>query len=258
MLTTTLNQGHKKWRNEKLLRGLYTATSGMLTQTVKQDVIANNIANVNTSGYKKNEVIQESFPSKLLSIMEGTNIEQVGKLGTGVSIVDIATNFEQGNLEKTDNPLDLALANPNTYLSVETESGVKYTRDGSLKINSSNKLVTSGGHPVLGSNGHITIEGEVRIDPSGDICVGEEVIDKLAIYTLDNPQKIGDNLFESTNQALAENANLQIGYLEKSNVNIIKEMVSMISAVRSYEMCQKAIETQDNSLNTLINKVGQV
>ncbi len=250
-----------------MLRGLYTASAGMMHQTTRQDAVANNLANCNTSGYKKDIVISSAFPGMLMSRMgekdNGTSrpYVEVGDLNTGASMLGVFTDHNQGNFVKTDNPLDFAITG-NGYFVLRTEQGERFTRDGQLEINAENILVNKQGIPVLDINDQtITIDGEYRTDNNGNIYIDDEWRTGLKVVEFNDTgtlRKEGNN-WMSAAQPYTVNQMPQVksGYYESSNVNAVSEMVTLISVVRSYEAMQKVVQAEDESLKTAI-QVGSV
>jgi len=256
-----------------LIKGWYTAASGMMTQMSRQDVIANNIANAATSGYKKQMSLSRAFPDMLISRLESTtdlgnpshNIHTIGRLGTGVGLEEISTDLSVGNLAKTDVPTDFSLAQTGSYFVVETEQGERYTRNGAFKINSEGGLTDSQGNPVLDENNrHIMISGEFSVDRTGVISFADGTAAvTLKVLQFDDPQKlqrIGDNLYSneegSTMSASPASRDILQGYLESSNVNAIMEMVDLLSVVRAYESLQKVVQAEDETAGVAIDQVG--
>lgn len=261
-----------------MINGLYTAASGLLAQTQQQDVIANNLANVNTTGYKKDRALFIEFPRIFMSRindaiekMPGGSVDMmdpIGAMGTGVQLrvdgvqPDLVT---EGSFIQTDNKLDFAIKG-DAMFTIMTPNGVRYTRDGNFTIGADEKLVTTEGYPVLGESGEIIIDGsDVYVEPSGRIFVDKRETDtfKLAVFTKDSVlRKEGDNLFFALDGAALLDADgeaaIQQGYLENSNVNVVREMVDMITAYRAYEASQKAVQAHDQTLNRAVNDVGNI
>lgn len=266
-----------------MIKGLYTAASGMMVQMAKQEVTANNIANVNTCGFKKDELCTRSFPNMLISRLGETHVNKdnlkekakpaiIGGLGTGVVIDGIYTNNEMGSLEKTDNPLDFAIGNGAYFFAVGTPDGPRYTRDGRFKLDAENFIVNYAGQPILDHNDeaisfeNISLDDEFRVNKYGEIYVGEEYITTLKTVTfanIDALQKQGNVLFNTDQEPLSweneEDApDILQSYREISNVNAVQEMVSLITVMRTYESCQKVVQAEDEMLQTAINEVGRV
>ncbi len=211
----------------------------------------------------------------------------VGKLGMGVEYNETYTDFEQGPLKGTKNPFDLALDNKG-FFSVQTPQGERYTRNGAFTISKEGFLVTEEGYPLLGEKGpipvkknnfKINVEGDVIYNPSlekrGNFLVTqqennweqEEILDTLKIVDFERPRylkKQGESLWYDTEisggaRVLAQNNRPGVleGFLEGSNVNIVKEMVNLITVNRAYEASQKTLQTQDSLLDRLLNQTSR-
>jgi flagellar basal-body rod protein FlgG len=242
----------------------------MMVQMARQDVIANNIANVNSAGYKKETTTCSAFPQILLSRLGEVKANSdfnreplspviIGGLGTGAVIDGISTDYSQGNTEKTDNPLDLALSGEG-YFAVQTPQGERFTRDGCFKVNNEGYLTTNQGYTVLDQEDYpITIDGEFTVDGSGNVIINGEVRAVLKIVNFADPQTLvreGDNLRGESPYTLALNPQVIQGYREESNVNAVKEMVNLITVARAYESLQKIVQAEDETLATAIDQVG--
>ena len=256
-----------------MIRGLYTGASGMLPEMSRTDVISNNMANVNTTAFKKDRAVFRAFPEMNIHRIDdpiSAGIDQaidprpfIGMLGTGVMVDEVNTDFSQGNLRITSNPLDLAIEGEG-FFQVQTPDGIRYTRDGSFTLTSGGYLVTSEGYYVLGENGPLQLsqDGDIVISRQGEIFVNEQFMGRLNIVTFDQIgqlQKQGDNLyFTDAAPVPAQEAQVVQGALEGSNINVVLEMVDLISAFRAYEANQKVIQTHDSTLDRVINYVGRV
>ncbi len=257
-----------------MIRGLYTAASGMMLQMARQDVVANNLANVCTSGYKKETVIAGEFPEMLLNCL-GENRENdnkiakkpgvtIGRIGTGACIAGITTDFSTGSFKKTDIPTDLAIGNPGGYFVVETPQGEAFTRNGEFKINYDGLLTTNQGYPVLDYyDDYIYIDGEFSVNSTGSVIVEGEELTRLKVVNfenLHNLKKTGDSLFVSNNEEhfILDNPEILQGYLEESNVNAVKEMVTLINVARSYESLQKIVQAEDETIKVAVDEVGNI
>lgn len=256
-----------------MIKGIYTAASGMMLQMARQDVIANNLANVNTTGYKRSSSVQQAFPAMLMNRMgevkefSGNRAPvrpmMIGTLGTGASLNRIISDNSIGNLKQTENSTDLALTTTDTYLVVETPQGINYTRNGSLKINGEGLLTTNHGYPVLDDNdNYITLEGDFTIDRLGYISVEGEEIARLQVVRFENQEgleKLGGSLIATDQEPqLVDNPEILQGYTEDSNVVAVQEMVTMINVMRAYEALQKIVQAEDETLQVAISEVGQV
>lgn len=357
-----------------MFRGLYTATSSLLTNNKKIDVVSNNMANINTTGFKKDLVVIESFEDTLINKMNGsidykslqnarrvdvkesqghyevasntgyikvkthtgisfhdkamftvgedgflrtfyknqdgeidssngyeilgndgsiyvgdgeleinengevyvdgelvdslvTSIHPsvIGTMNSGVKLERIETDFEQGQLMRTGNPLDFAIKGEG-FFKIETEDGIRYTRDGSFKLNGNKELITSEGHKVQGFYGDIIIDGEeISLTPYGEIMVDGEIVDKFDIVNIENVRdlrKTETGLYKIEDGIEVEYKDFEgqalQGQLEKSNVDPIKEMISMMTLYRGYESSQKLIKAYDETIGKVVSEVGRV
>ena len=261
-----------------MVRGLYTAWTGMANEQKRLDVIANNMANADTTGYKKQGVTSQSFDDELpIRIHDNTSYttvnRRIGNMNLGVKIGETYHDFSQGSLRETGNTYDLALSGDG-YFTIQTtnKQGVtstKYTRDGSFTVNTDGYLVTKDGDYVLDTNGRrIQIPGaqtatNVAFDQNGNVIVNGQTVAVLGIASFANPQGLllyGENMYEATEAAglRASTAVVNQGYLEMSNTNVIEEMVDMITITRAYEAGQKMIQTVDNTLQKAVNEIGRV
>jgi flagellar basal-body rod protein FlgF len=264
-----------------MLRGLYTAGAGMITETLRTDTIANNLANVDTTGYKKDTMVSEEFAPMLLrrinDTSKGTDVTSfkgfsagaqapiVGPLGRGSLVSEIATNFEQGAFKTTGNTLDMAISGRG-YFVINTPQGQRYTRNGSFSRSTTGQLVTSDGNAVLDTNGRpITLPGNgtVTVSADGQIYDGPDQIAQLQLVDFADRRallKQGSSLFypQAGAQPQPATGSVQQGLLESSNVNTVSEMVKLISNYRTYEADSKALTTQDSLLEKAVNEVGKV
>lgn len=248
-----------------MIKGIYTAASGMLVNQERLNITANNLTNVNTTGFKKDQTVQRSFRELMISRIERDqrNVE-IGRMGTGTVMEMSYTDYTQGNLRETGNKLDLALVGPGFFV-VQTAEGIRYTRDGNFTLNERGQIVTQQGYPVLGERGEMqTISGmAIDVGSDGQLYLGEIRGDRFQIVEIREAQlmqKTGDNLYIA-DEALVENAEgfeIRQGFLEGSNVNIVQEMVEMIQLSRNYEATQKVITTMDSTLDKAVNVVGRL
>ena len=254
-----------------MLRSLRTAALGMSAQQLNVDTIANNLANVNTTGYKKNNIefqdlLYETNQAGGASGNDGN--EKPGEIQIGLGNKPISTfrSFTQGNVTETGNSLDVAI-DGNGFLQIQKPDGsYVFTRDGALRINSTGNLVTASGLRVFPEVSLPDNVASVNISQDGIISVlisGEpepEEIGQLELATFMNPaglRAVGGNLFEQT-EACGEPSYGQPGeegygtvlqgFLEKSNVDVVKEMINLIVAQRAYEINSKAVKTADEIL----------
>lgn len=245
-----------------MLRGLYTAASGMIAQGTRNDVIANNLANVDTAGFHRDAARIGSFPEMLLSRQEQREVTPVGTLGTGARIVDIRASFVPGQLQTTNNPLDVALVGSG-FFAIETPVGNQYTRDGRFTINSYGWLTTIDGSRVLGERGpiHIGDGTEVEINSEGIVSVDGTALDRLLVVEFPDRyglMKQGSNRYLATPEAgqpFRFRSQIAQGSIEMANVNLVREMVNMIEVQRAYEANQKVVQAFDETLGKAVNEI---
>ena len=258
-----------------MVKGLYTAYTGMINQEHRMDVLTNNLANADTNGYKKEGATAQSFDSilayKIKDNSEGYRLaKRTGVHNPGVKIGEGYTDFSQGPLKTTENPYDLALTDKGffavEFANKQGETSVKYTRDGNFTLNESGELVTQDGDRVLGTNGQ-----PVKIDPLKDTQInvqGQVIQDGKVAATIrvtdfedyNYLKRYGENYFEPIDGATEKDAAAKVyaGYLETSNISVVTEMVNMITVSRAYETNQKVITTYDGTLDIAANQLGKV
>ncbi len=258
-----------------MVKGLYTAHTAMINEEHRMDTLTNNLANFNTTGYKKEGATQESFHDalavKIKDHSEWYLSRRMGNMQPGVKIGETYTDWAQGGMKETGNTFDLALS---TYGFFEIEytdkagvTSTKYTRDGAFTLTLGGTLVTKDGDYVLDTNGnHITLDPnqEARIDRQGNIYQGNnQLVATIAVTDFENYDQIlkyGENMYDVVAGAQEVPSQSQVisGYLEQSNVDIVSEMVQMISVQRHYEANQKIIQTMDDSLDKAVNDIGRL
>ncbi len=240
-----------------MIRGIYIAATGLLAESARQDVIANNLANATTTGFKRSESTASPFGNMLLRNMGVPGQPEVGPLEMGAQVNGITRIDAQGPLRFTGNRLDMALVGTG-YFTIDAPNGRRYTRDGSFGLDSKGTLVTKEGAPVLGATGPITVSGgDLRIGSDGTITQGTAVRGKLLLTALD-PTSItqeSNGLVTGTAQG-APSARLRQNHLEGSTVNVVSEMVDLIRVMRSFEANQKAVLAHDEALQASLTKVG--
>lgn len=259
-----------------MVRGLYTAYTGMSNEQKRLDVISNNLANAATVGYKEESVTSQSFDNlltlKIKDASEAWNDRPIGYMSLGVKLGEVYTDYGQGSLRQTSNTYDMALDGKGFFtLEVTDKAGnvsTRYTRNGSFTINKDGLLVDSNGNHVIGSGGDITIPttaAEVVIDNSGAIYADGEYIDTLQITDFEDYKYLiksgdADTMYQTVDGAveIASSASVRQGYTEQSNVNVVSEMVEMITITRAYEANQKVIQSVDKTLDLAVNTVGRV
>ena len=257
----------------KLIRGIYTAAAGMVGETFRLETSANNLANVNTPGYKRDVAVFRSFSELLIRRVNdldpgplrssAVRSQVLGRLGTGAYIERIQVDQSPGAARRTDNPKDVAIEGEG-FFQLETPGGVRFAR--SLSLTSVQGVLSANGYPVLGENGRILLTGDdFTVDQTGTVSSGGAIGGRLAVVKFPSPgdlAKQGETLFAPTpgsgQPEPATEAKLEPGFLEAANVNPVTEMVEMVSVMRAYEANQKALQAQDQSLDKLINEVARV
>ena len=257
-------------------QSLYIAASGALVQQMRLEVLANNLSNSNTAGFKEDKSIFRAYlpGSSAPSINNSEEFVNGGEQRIETSALSgnfcvtfegTKTNFSPGQLKYTGNALDLAL-NGSGFFCVATPAGIQYTRNGNFTLNKEGVLVTQEGLPVVGSRGDIRIGNQdFIVDGKGAVIVDKNQIDGIKIVDFPQPnslQKIGDTLFkpiDPTNTGKeAEESEIMQGFIEFSNVDSIKVITEMIEVLRAYESYQKVIQSVDDVTSKAINEVGKV
>ena len=260
-----------------MMRSLWTAASGMVGQQFNIDTVANNLSNVNTTGFKKQRAEFEDllYQTVLLAGTPATEVTEVPtgiQVGHGVKVAATQKMFSQGSLQSTENKLDIAFEGDGFFKIQLYDGSFGYTRDGSFKIDSNRQVVTSNGYllepPIVLPESSIMETLSISQDGRVTIkIVGEDnptEIARMEIYRFVNPaglRSIGGNLYKTTpasgleiagQPGLEGMAKLHQGFLEMSNVKVVEEMVNMIVAQRAYEVNSKAIQASDSMLGTAI------
>lgn len=254
-----------------MIRGLYTSGWSMMANSRKMDVISNNLANVNTNGFKKDGVVFEGFPELLAQrIQDTTGNTAIGNMRLGSDVGEIHTYNTPGQVVKTDRKLDIAINdNGNSFFAVgvmQPDGDIQefYTRDGAFSLDSQGRLVNKDGNILMGQKGAIKLNGEnFDINADGGIIQDGNQIGAIKIVTFSNPEslrKVGNNLVNVTGESaqVPFTGTVEQGFIEQSNVNVVKEMVDMISVTRAYEANQKVLQAQDGTLEKAVNQVGSI
>lgn len=274
-----------------LFRGFYTVASGMLAQQRRTEMLTNNMANINTPGYKADQSSVRAFPDMLIQKMESpdvpgnsvaTTMTPVGRLNTGVYIQDITPNFKQGDLTQTSLNTDLALnhitmpLNQNgvqgsVFFTVQNpDGGVQYTRNGNFTIDGAGFLTAATGQYVLDTNGNpiALVNDSFTVTEDGWVQQNGQNVARLGIAYAENPNlltKTSTGLYQMDGGALpSAYANNQVafsvkqGYIERSNVDAAETMTNMLTAYRSFEANQKVLQAYDRSMDKAVNEIGKL
>jgi flagellar basal-body rod protein FlgF len=277
-----------------MLRGFYTAASGMLTQQRMTEMHTNNMANANTPGFKADQASVRAFPELLLQRIHNQGIpntaktlplgKTIGSLNSGSYVQEAIPSFLQGGLQETGRKTDIALLEQNVpidpqtgqksalFFTVQDANGdVRYTRNGNFTVDGQGFLTTNEGYYVLRQNGQpISIEsGDFQLSEDGTVLENGQAVGRINISIANNPNtliKEGNGLFRSENGQGLPSAignegityTLQQGFVERSNVDTAQTMTQMLSAFRAFEANQKVLQAYDKSLEKTVNEVGRL
>ena len=224
-------------------RGLYIAASGMIAEQVRQNQIANDLANASTPGYKADRSSQRSFGDMMLE--NTVSGQAIGPIGNGVVIAKTVTDLQSAPVRATGEPLDFAIEGQG-FFELQTPQGLRYTRNGQFMRSAAGTLTDSLGNQVLGQNGR-----PITVNAAGTAAANP------GIFNVTNPRKVGDSMF--TGRAAGRGTGtVQNGALESSGTNPAQSMVDMITSERSYEAGQKAIHTIDETLQKAVTSVPSI
>lgn len=259
-----------------MLRSLYTSASGMLANQLYVDTISNNLANVNTTGFKKakiefQDLLYQTMVEPGSSTADGVRLPGSLQVGLGVKTAGNVHSFEQGSLAQTGNALDVAIQGDGFFVVRMPDQTQAYSRDGSFKVNADGIIVTANGNyvdpqiqvPANSSNLIIGPDGRVTVNLQGDDVPTE--IGQLELAQFVNPsglRSIGQNLYQATDASgfaaigtpgTNGTGSLAAQFLESSNVQLVEEMVNLIVAQRAYEISSKSIQVSDEMLQNANN-----
>ena len=261
-----------------MVSGIDAAARGMIAQQLHIDVLANNLANINTSGFKQLIPVFKNVEMRKPEENQETEDKKAEILGNppmmvGAGCVMDATvvDFRQGALIKTDNTLDFAI-NGEGFFEVEVGDEKYYTRNGSFSLNEDGSLVTSDGHLVMDESGgsiDFNIKDkslqDIKIREDGVLMLGKEEVAQLKVVNFEEPEKlqsIGSSLFKPINEDVkpeeAEGYKIEQGFMECSNSNTVETMIKTISATRTYETLARILQTSDRTLGKSVNEVGRI
>jgi flagellar basal-body rod protein FlgG len=258
---------------------MYSSTSGSLVAQAAVDTIANNLANVNTAGFKRTLLQVQSQPEREVfrfqtdpgratnKRLDGVPTQQsIGTLGSGAQVYDTPAVFEQGPIAATGNDLDVALSGPGFFALRAGNGALRYTRDGTFLRDANGFLTAQNGDRVLGAGGAPIVlppQGQVHIGRDGTVSVGAQTLDRLAVVEFANPNALrpeGSSRFLDTGAAGARagtNTSTLQGSVEKSNADVVRSMVDLIANERWFAANQKSIQTQDDAVAQAIQTVGR-
>ena len=253
-----------------MVKGLYTAYSGLTVQQKRLDVVSNNLANATTTGYKKEGLTTQSFKDvygiKVKDETVGYINQNIGTLNLGAKIGESFRSWDQGSLKNTESSYDFALAGDGffsiSFTNKAGETSTLYTRDGSFQMNSEGYLVTKDGDYVLGESGDPIVLptdiSKLTVDSTGRIYADGQYVDTFGIVDFEDYNYIeayGENLYRAVDGATFKDSTASVnqGYLETSNINVVSEMVDMINIAREFESNQKIVNSIDEMLGKMVS-----
>jgi flagellar basal-body rod protein FlgF len=228
--------------------GIYAASAGLLARTQQLDVAANNLANANTTGFRGSRV---SFQTQMMTASANVSTRAVSSFGV---LGEPQTDFTQGSLLQTGNPLDLALEGEG-FFAVQSPTGTQYTRNGNFRITRNGQLVTAEGFPVLGINGPVMLpNGNAEISSAGVISINGDIAGQIQLNDFDHSvplTPLGNGYYSAPQAAATVTTQLSVrqGSLESSNISPIASAVGLISIQRNAEMMQRALSTFNDEFN---------
>ncbi len=257
-----------------MVKGLYTAYTGLINEQNRMDVLTNNLANASTVGFKKEGATSQAFDDVLaIKIKDTTDplyARPLGAMSMGVKIGETYTDFSQGSMRSTENTYDVAISGTGFFAVEFTnkagETSTKYTRDGSFILNKDGYLVTKDGDFVLGSNNNrirVNPNLDSRIDEQGNIWQNDTLTATIGVTDFedyDYLEHYGENYYEPVEGYTQKQGDYKImsGYLEMSNMSVVTEMVNMITVSRAYETNQKIVQSYDSTLEIAANQLGKL
>jgi flagellar basal-body rod protein FlgG len=261
-----------------MLRGLYTSALGMTTQMQRMDVVSNNLANVNTTAFKRDSVAAHAFSDRLAHRVDDPAVQGVlrlfsarppiGLTASGVFIDEVFTDFSSGGLRSTEAPLDVALVGPGffavTVTNTDGSTQEKFSRNGAFTLAADGTLLTLNGSRVQNQGGaNIVIpNGAITIDASGRVFSNDEYVDTIRVINVGNPEslrKTRGNYYTVTPETVmvAFTGQVQQGFLENSNVSAVREMVELVALSRAYEANSRMVQIHDESLGRAVNEIAR-
>lgn len=235
--------------------GIYNSASAMMVRLNELDIIAHNLANAETPGYKARRLNFLNFGETFLWIVNGANNRPPARLPLGVTVGNQRLNLQVGSMRPTGNPLDVAI-DGNGWFVVQTPQGVRYTRKGNFALSRDGVLVTSEGFPVLNENDQpiripANAAASLRIAETGEIFANTQRLGRLRIVSLQNVQPAVDGYYLGVNPQPA-NVRIAQGMLESSNVQVVTELMRMLNALRSYEAAARTFSAFEASKQALM------
>ena len=260
-----------------MLKSIYTPVSGALTQERVLEVISNNLANMNTAGFKGDHVgfevllpepnkrYQDPLPPANYKVDLEKMMPLRGNEVAYVGVSEIKRDETQGPAISTSNPTDMMVEGKGMFV-VQTPEGTRYTRNGNFSLSPEGVLTTKAGDPVLGQKGHVAVRsGQFEVNTLGEVYQDGRMVDRLQVMEFSeqaNLERVGDNYFifggSPDQMQPGQNYGVRQGYIEGSNVNAVKNLTAMILAHRSYEAYQKAVSNFDQMMEKSSNSIGEI
>ncbi len=257
-----------------MIRGLYTAYTGMINEQKRLDIISNNMANSATVGYKAEGVTSRSFEDVMaVKIRDGANAYldvPIGDMNLGAKIGETYMDWTQGSLRETDNTYDIAIEGKGFFaVKVVDKNGgeeIMYTRNGKFTVTRDGYVVDADGNRLQGANGDVQVPTDavdIAIKNDGSLYADDVLVDTIGLTDFENYDYLelyGENMYralDGASQIDATGGMLQ-GFTEQSNVNVIDQMVQLITITRAYEANQKMIQTEDGLIGKAVNDVGRI
>lgn len=245
-----------------MIRGLYIASTGMITKQIQQENLTNNIANINNAGYKGDKIAFKAFKDVMVEnydkkIGNRNFRNQLGTMSTGVAIDETKTDFSQGIIEDTGRNLDFAIEGEGFFTVTDENNNRYYTRNGRFKIDSDGDLATLDGKKVIGLNSN-NQETTIKINSSDFVLNNNAIGNVKLLISNGDMSKINENYYTSNNATESQNSKVYQSKLEKSNVDTIEIITELISVMRNYESNQKVIQSMDETLGKTVNEIGSI
>lgn len=244
------------------LRSLYISATGMLSQRKVMDVLTNNLANIETVGFKRDELKTKSFSDVLVARINDPTGDSpgIGPLNWGIHPDEVVTRFTQGPLENTGKATDIALSGDG-FFTVETPQGLRFTRSGNFQVDSNGYLCTQEGYYVRTATGRVNVgNADIIVDSQGNVTGANGTYTLQIVQFADSAalRKVGSNLYSGPAAAQNSTALVMQGFIEGSNVDMAEELTNVIAASRNYQSNVQMISILNGTLEKTVNEVGRV
>ncbi|NCC68546.1 MAG: flagellar hook-basal body protein [Clostridia bacterium] len=248
-----------------MFKGFYNLTSGMLTQGKNLDVIANNMTNTATAGFKADTFVGQTFEEVVYSRVgnKDKTYTEIGKQSYATVPSEVYTDFTQGGFDQTNQPLDFAI-DGDGYFAIETEDGKAYTRSGSFCLDDEGYLYLTGQGRVLDVSGQpiALITDDISADSTGKLYAEDgSLLGQIGVFSFGEDAELAKNehgLFETDSAAQASTATIRNGMIERSNVDLVEQMTNMMSSQRAYQSAAQALKIYDGIMSKATEQVGRI